>query len=48
MVWWAWVVFLIAVVALLGAVTLAVQAKRRAGTVIAVRGGRRSGRGGRP
>ncbi|MFF8401431.1 hypothetical protein ACF06P_07310 [Streptomyces sp. NPDC015684] len=48
MVWWLWVLLLVAVVGLLSAATLAVQARRRAGTVIAVRGGGRSGRGGRP
>ncbi|MDO0924315.1 hypothetical protein QQY24_02400 [Streptomyces sp. TG1A-8] len=46
MVWWGWMVLLVAVIGLAAAATLVVQAKRRAGTVIAVRGGRRSGRGG--
>lgn len=46
MVWWGWVVLLIAVVLLLAAGTLAVQARRRTGTVIAVQSGRRAGRGG--
>ncbi len=46
MVWWGWVVLVVAAVGLTAAATLSVQAKRRAGTVIAVRGGRRSGRGG--
>ncbi|MEU0257336.1 hypothetical protein ABZ299_33800 [Streptomyces sp. NPDC006184] len=46
MVWWAWVVLVIVAMGLIAAATLAVQARRRSGTVIAVRGGRRSGRGG--
>ncbi|MEU2062489.1 hypothetical protein [Streptomyces sp. NPDC013455] len=46
MVWWLWVVLLVAVVGLVAVATMAVQAKRRAGTVIAVRGGRRMRRGG--
>ncbi|MGW0212139.1 hypothetical protein ACWDZ8_42805 [Streptomyces sp. NPDC003233] len=44
MEWWGWVVLLIAVAGLLAATTLAVQAKRRNGTVIAVRSGHRSGK----
>lgn len=46
MVWWGWVLFLIAVVLLLASAVLAVQARRRTGTVIAVRSGRRPWRGG--
>ncbi|MBL1104341.1 hypothetical protein JK361_06940 [Streptomyces sp. 5-8] len=46
MAWWGWLVLLVAVIGLGAAATLSVQAKRRAGTVIAVREGRRSGRGG--
>ncbi|WP_216725858.1 hypothetical protein [Streptomyces sp. NRRL S-31] len=46
MEWWGWIVLLVAVIGLVVAATLSVQAKRRAGTVIAVRGGRRTGRGG--
>lgn len=45
MVWWGWLVLLLAVIGLVVTAALSVQAKRRAGTVIAVRGGRRSGRG---
>jgi hypothetical protein len=47
MVWWVWMVLLVAAVGLLSGAALAVQAKRRAGTVIAVPEGRRPGRGGR-
>ncbi|MFC9930674.1 hypothetical protein [Streptomyces sp. NPDC127190] len=46
MVWWSWVVLLIAVVGLLTAATLVVQARRRSGTVIAVRTAHRPGREG--
>ncbi|WP_202516465.1 MULTISPECIES: hypothetical protein [unclassified Streptomyces] len=46
MVWWGWVVLVLVVAGAVVATVLSVQAKRRAGTVIAVRGGRRSGRGG--
>ncbi|MER6027134.1 hypothetical protein [Streptomyces sp. NPDC001851] len=44
MEWWSWVVFLIAVAGVITAAALAVQAKRRSGTVIAVRTGPRPGR----
>ncbi len=46
MQWWGWVILLIAVAGLLVAAALAVQARRRSGTVIAVRsdhGARREG-----
>ena len=46
MVWWGWVVVLVAAVLLIAVAALAVQARRRSGTVIAVRQGRRSGSGG--
>ncbi|MCS0603017.1 hypothetical protein NX794_17615 [Streptomyces sp. LP11] len=46
MAWWVWLVAVIAVVGLVSAVTVGVQSKRRSGTVIAVRAGRPSGRGG--
>ncbi|MEU5090451.1 hypothetical protein [Streptomyces sp. NPDC021356] len=46
MEWWGWVVFLVAAAVLLTAAVLAVQARRRSGTVIAVRPGHRSGRRG--
>jgi hypothetical protein len=46
MVWWGWLVLALVVIGAVVATALTVQAKRRAGTVIAVRGGRRSGRGG--
>ncbi|MFF7356704.1 MULTISPECIES: hypothetical protein [Streptomyces] len=46
MEWWSWVIFLIAAVGLLTAATLAVQARRRSGTVIAVRTGNRPSREG--
>lgn len=41
MEWWSWVVFVIAAVGLLTVATLTVQARRRSGTVIAVRTGHR-------
>ncbi|MGA5895777.1 hypothetical protein [Streptomyces venetus] len=37
MVWWIWLVVVIAALAVVAMVTLAVQAGRRSGTVIAVR-----------
>ncbi|MFD7246927.1 hypothetical protein [Streptomyces massasporeus] len=37
MAWWIWLVVVIAVLVAVAAVTLAVQAGRRSGTVIAVR-----------
>ncbi|GAA4309073.1 hypothetical protein GCM10023086_28140 [Streptomyces venetus] len=37
MVWWIWLVVVIAALAVVAVVTLAVQAGRRSGTVIAVR-----------
>ncbi|MET9761011.1 hypothetical protein ABZ016_18400 [Streptomyces sp. NPDC006372] len=37
MVWWIWLVVVIAALAVVALVTLAVQAGRRSGTVIAVR-----------
>ncbi|MFH9011928.1 hypothetical protein ACH4C6_11160 [Streptomyces sp. NPDC017943] len=37
MAWWTWLVVVIAALAALAVVTLAVQAGRRSGTVIAVR-----------
>ncbi|MEU3032324.1 hypothetical protein ACPCBC_33400 [Streptomyces incarnatus] len=43
MEWSGWIVFLIAVVVLLAAAALVVQAKRRSGTVIAMRSGRGPG-----
>jgi hypothetical protein len=46
MVWWGWVVLVVAVVGLLIAAAVAVQAKRRSGTVIAVRSGRATDREG--
>lgn len=46
MAWWVWCVAVMAVVGLLAAVVLGVQARRRRGGVIVVRRGRRSGRGG--
>ncbi|MGW1744334.1 hypothetical protein ACWCRD_01700 [Streptomyces sp. NPDC002092] len=39
MEWWSWVIFLIAVAGVITAAVLAVQARRRSGTVIAVRSG---------
>ncbi|MFJ5533009.1 hypothetical protein [Streptomyces sp. NPDC093261] len=48
MSWWVWPVLVVAAVALLSGLLLWVQARRRAGTVIAVqradRPGRRDGR----
>ncbi|MBR8639868.1 hypothetical protein KEF29_12635 [Streptomyces tuirus] len=44
--WWIWLVVVIAAVAAVAMVTLAVQAGRRSGTVIAVRR-RRGGKGAR-
>lgn len=44
--WWNWLVLLIALVLLTVTAGLVVQARRRSGTVIAVRHGRRPGRGG--
>ncbi|CCB72261.1 hypothetical protein [Streptantibioticus cattleyicolor] len=46
MEWWGWVVFLVAVAGVLTATALTVQARRRSGTVIAIRSGRVSGREG--
>ncbi|MEU3528073.1 hypothetical protein AB0E62_30105 [Streptomyces sp. NPDC038707] len=46
MAWWGWVILLIAVVGLLTAAAVAVQARRRSGTVIAVRPDHGSGREG--
>ncbi|MFH9404475.1 hypothetical protein ACH4JS_32640 [Streptomyces sp. NPDC017638] len=46
MVWWGWVVLSVAVVGLLIAAAVAVQAKRRSGTVIAVRSSRTADREG--
>ncbi|CAM5703996.1 hypothetical protein SALBM135S_07600 [Streptomyces alboniger] len=46
MAWWVWCVAVIAVVGLLTAAVLGVQARRRSGGVVVVRRGRRSGRGG--
>ncbi|GHH19208.1 hypothetical protein Srubr_28830 [Streptomyces rubradiris] len=46
MVWWGWVILLIAVAGLLVAAAVAVQARRRSGTVIAVRSDHRAGREG--
>ncbi|MFJ8085373.1 hypothetical protein ACIQ6Y_32905 [Streptomyces sp. NPDC096205] len=46
MEWWTWVVLLVAVAVVLAAGALVVQARRRSGTVIAVRPARRSGREG--
>ncbi|MEU5395105.1 hypothetical protein [Streptomyces tibetensis] len=37
MAWWTWLIVVIAALAAVAAVTLAVQAGRRSGTVIAVR-----------
>ncbi|WP_199835856.1 hypothetical protein [Streptomyces sp. TP-A0356] len=48
MSWWVWPVLVVAAVALLSGLLLWVQARRRAGTVIAVqRGGRSEERGAR-
>ncbi|MET8946351.1 hypothetical protein ABZX30_22900 [Streptomyces sp. NPDC004542] len=41
MVWWMWLVVVVAAVAVASLLTLGVQAGRRSGTVIAVRRGRR-------
>ncbi|MFG2932861.1 hypothetical protein [Streptomyces achromogenes] len=46
MAWWGWVILLIAVAGLLVAAAVAVQAKRRSGTVIAVRQDHGTGREG--
>ncbi|MEU7052170.1 MULTISPECIES: hypothetical protein [Streptomyces] len=46
MVWWGWVIVLLAVAGLLVAAAVAVQARRRSGTVIAVRSDRGAGREG--
>ncbi|WP_186785672.1 hypothetical protein [Streptomyces misionensis] len=46
MEWSGWIVFFIAVAVSLTAAALVIQAKRRSGTVIAVRSGRRPGREG--
>ncbi|MFI9150362.1 hypothetical protein [Streptomyces sp. NPDC053367] len=46
MEWWSWVVLLVAVAGVLTAAALVVQARRRSGTVIAVRPARRPGREG--
>lgn len=45
MVWWVWLILVVAAVAVASLVVLGVQAGRRSGTVIAVRRGR--GYGGR-
>ncbi|MFJ5998734.1 hypothetical protein [Streptomyces sp. NPDC092370] len=37
MAWWTWLIVVIAAIAAIAMVTLAVQAGRRSGTVIAVR-----------
>ncbi|MDT0463739.1 MULTISPECIES: hypothetical protein [Streptomyces] len=44
MSWWEWPVLVVVAVALLSGLSLWVQARRRAGTVIAVRRGDRPGR----
>ncbi|MDX3259616.1 hypothetical protein AB0N87_17810 [Streptomyces sp. NPDC093228] len=44
MSWWLWPVLVVAVVVLLAGLLLWVQARRRAGTVIAVQRGQDSGR----
>ncbi|GAA0453131.1 hypothetical protein ACFQ2B_30485 [Streptomyces stramineus] len=46
MVWWGWLIAVIAVLLVAAAVTAGIQARRRAGTVIAVQRGRRPGTGG--
>lgn len=46
MVWWGWLILVVVAVAVLAGAALGVQARRRAGTVIAVRRGRRPGKGG--
>lgn len=46
MVWWGWVILLIAVAGSLVAAAVAVQARRRSGTVIAVRSDRGADREG--
>ncbi|MBA9043419.1 MULTISPECIES: hypothetical protein [Streptomyces] len=43
MEWAGWIVLFIAVAVLLAAAALVVQARRRSGTVIAMRSGRRPG-----
>ncbi|MEU4656891.1 hypothetical protein AB0G32_23650 [Streptomyces sp. NPDC023723] len=43
MVWWTWLVVAVAVLVAVVLLTLAVQARRRSGTVVAVRSGRRPG-----
>jgi heme exporter protein D len=40
--WWVWLVVVVAAVAAVALLTLGVQARRRSGTVIAVRRGRRA------
>ncbi|MEU6556543.1 hypothetical protein ABZ915_40835 [Streptomyces sp. NPDC046915] len=42
-VWWVWLVLVVAAVAVASLLALGVQAGRRSGTVIAVRRGRRYG-----
>lgn len=46
MSWWVWPVLVVVAVAVLGGMLLWVQARRRAGTVIAVRRGESSRRRG--
>ncbi|GAA2729991.1 hypothetical protein GCM10010360_10260 [Streptomyces nogalater] len=46
MAWWGWVILLIAVAGLFIAAAVAVQARRRSGTVIAVRSDHGTGREG--
>ncbi|MFI0165724.1 hypothetical protein [Streptomyces sp. NPDC017095] len=48
MVWWGWVVLVVAVAGVVAATAVAVQARRRSGTVIAVRSDHTAGREGRP
>ncbi|MFF9813228.1 hypothetical protein [Streptomyces sp. NPDC014006] len=46
MTWWGWALFLIALVLLLTVGAVALQARRRSGTVLVVRRERRPRRGG--
>ncbi|GGX75746.1 hypothetical protein GCM10010358_32580 [Streptomyces minutiscleroticus] len=43
--WWMWLVVVFVALVVVGALALGVQARRRSGTVIAVRRGRPGGRG---
>ncbi|MFE9427405.1 hypothetical protein ACFYNO_31045 [Kitasatospora sp. NPDC006697] len=46
MSWWLWVIIVVAVLTVLTAAVVWVQARRRSGSVITVRRGHRGGKGG--